>query len=147
MTLDDLIRNEEIRRLTVDYGYFLDNGRIDALAELFTEDAVFDQRPTGLDVVSRGRDEIRAMMTAVYEQFEGTIHYCTNHRVDAVDGDTATGTCYFQAVSLLKVGARTEYLGRYEDTYRRTSAGWRFAARILVPQLPVVNEGFALEQS
>jgi hypothetical protein len=48
-----------------------------------------------------------------------------NHVVE-VDGDVGTGTSYLEAKTVSK-GMAYPVAGRYRDTYRRTSAGWRFA--------------------
>lgn len=142
MNAEDLVQLELLRQLTVDYGYFLDTGRCEELSMLFTEDAVYDIRPTGLDVVAQGRANIRGLLQSAYDQFAGTVHYCLNQRILRLEENEAEGFCYFQALSLLKTGHRTEFLGRYVDTYRREDGRWLFQQRALVAHIPVSDEGF-----
>jgi ketosteroid isomerase-like protein len=66
----------------------------------------------------------------------------SNQRVLSVDGDTATGRCYFFQRSILRNGGRTEFSGRYDDVYRRTDAGWKIQRRVLTELLPTILEGY-----
>ena len=52
----------DIKRLQRAYGYYLDHGRWDDLADLFSDDATLE---IGLDGVYRGRDRIAAYFTAL----------------------------------------------------------------------------------
>jgi uncharacterized protein (TIGR02246 family) len=124
---------EQIRRLAHDYAHAVDGGRLDGIVAVFTPDAVWDTSAVGGDV-SQGLDEIRAYFAASAESLPATVHMTTNHIVD-VDGDAATGTSYFHAVFLDAAGTRHEALGRYEDTYARTSDGWKVQRRIVQPLL------------
>jgi hypothetical protein len=47
-----------------------------------------------------------------------------------VDGDTAHGRWYITEYGLTAKGRRTFYIAHYDDDYRRTAEGWRFARRI-----------------
>ena len=40
MTIEELLEIEEIKNLRIMYSHYFDGGQIDALASLFTEDAV-----------------------------------------------------------------------------------------------------------
>jgi hypothetical protein len=46
-----------------------------------------------------------------------------------LDGEAATGRWYFRELQRAPDGAGTELYGCYDDDYRRTPDGWRFARR------------------
>ncbi len=126
---------EDIVRLTHDYALYNDTFQVDALVDLFTEDAVFDMQPSGLDVY-RGREAIRDFFEREKRALSHVMHLTSNHRVD-VDGDTATGTAYYHAMGVIRRdGRENEARGYYDDRYVRTPAGWRFAARRSCPLIP-----------
>jgi hypothetical protein len=62
-------------------------------------------------------------------------HVCTNLRVDVHDADHASGVVYLSLYRADDVGdgpgplAGPSLIGHYEDTFVRTSDGWRIATR------------------
>ena len=112
-----------------------------AYASVFTEDAVLDASNTGVPAVV-GHAAIAKIMDDSFAQQTHNCHMTTNQRVLTVEGDRATGSCYFFQRSILKNGGRTEFSGRYEDVYRRTPAGWKIEKRVLVELLPTVLDGY-----
>lgn len=110
-------------------------------AAVFTDDGVLDATHTGIPAVV-GRAAIAKLMDDTFVQQSHNCHMVTNQRVLSVDGDQATGRCYFFQRSILRNGGRTEFSGRYEDEYRRTADGWKIARRILIELLPTVLEGY-----
>lgn len=126
---------EQIKRLAHDYAHAVDGPVVDEIVGLFTPDCVWDLRALGGDV-ARGREEVRAYFAATAESLLGTVHLTSNHVVDVdVDGEAATGSSYFHAVFVDAAGVRHEALGRYVDEYARTSEGWKFQSRIVLPLL------------
>lgn len=65
-----------------------------------------------------------------------------HHSVETIDGDTVDGKLLLSSHQLAQ---DRRPLGHHEDIYCCTCGGWRFAQRILVPYLPVVNTGFRRE--
>ena len=122
--LEDL---EAIRRLTHEYAMAVDTMQLDALVDLFLPEAVYDPGPGGLPVMN-DRDEIRAFFKATFESSKNLFHVTSNHIID-VDGDTATGTVYYQAKGVTTSGASFGASGYYADTYTRTADGWKFRRR------------------
>jgi ketosteroid isomerase-like protein len=112
-------------------------------AAVFTEDGVLDATHTGIPAVA-GRAAIAKLMDDTFAQQTHNCHMTTNQRVLSVDGDQATGRCYFFQRSILRNGGRTEFSGRYEDEYRRTSEGWKISRRVLIELLPTVLEGYEI---
>jgi ketosteroid isomerase-like protein len=112
-------------------------------ASVFTEDGVLDATHTGIPAVA-GRAAIAKLMDDTFAQQTHNCHMTTNQRVLSVDGDRATGRCYFFQRSILRNGGRTEFSGRYEDEYRRTPEGWKISRRVLIELLPTVLDGYVV---
>lgn len=132
---------QAIQHLQVDYARGADSFSGTTYAEVFTDDAILDATNTGLPAV-QGRAAIAKLMDDTFAQQTHNIHMTMNQRVTHIDGDTAEGWCYFLQRSILRNGGRTEFAGRYDDTYRRTPAGWKISKRILTELLPTVMEGY-----
>ncbi|MCA8927231.1 MAG: nuclear transport factor 2 family protein [Alphaproteobacteria bacterium] len=117
---------EEIRALRDSYHACINDGRFGAIADLFTDDA---HVKLGYLAEYRGRAQIDAGFCGMGERERFFIkQYIHSHRI-AVDGDTATGTSYLQA-TYGRFGVSYLVAGRYDDRYRRTPDGWRFAAMV-----------------
>jgi hypothetical protein len=136
--MDDLERvlaERACERLIVDYCRLVDFGNAAGIAELFTEDGVWQ----GTDLVLDGRDEIRAW----FQRREGVTrrvsrHVCTNVGIDVLSEDEAEGLCYLvnyrhdrqEGDTSLPVPAdHPKWVGELRDRFRRTPDGWRFAHR------------------
>lgn len=121
---------EQIRRLTHDYAWAIDNSHLDDLVTLFTDDAVFDMRPFGAPAAAEGADAVREAFRAMIDSLGGCVHLTMNHLID-VAGDSATGKIYCHAFVLNPDGSRAENLCLYEDVYARTGEGWKFRTRVV----------------
>lgn len=137
---------QAIKHLQVDYARGADSFSGATYAEVFTDDAVLDATNTGVPAV-RGRAAIAKLMDDTFVQQTHNIHMTMNQRVTRIDGDTAEGWCYFFQRSILKNGGRTEFAGRYDDTYQRTPDGWKISKRVLTELLPTVMEGYDVPAS
>lgn len=129
MQLDELLAREAIRDLVARYNSTGDSGRFAETLALFADDAVLE-RPDG-------RFE---GLAAIESQFHGAAtdlshlagpdgrvhlrHFTSTHQID-VDGETATGRCYYQV--LLPLGL--DHWGRYLDTYAVRDGRWVFTSR------------------
>lgn len=124
--LRELLEIEKIRRLKQLYSHLMDSGQIDALADIFTEDAVCEFGPEYGKW--EGRETIR---TNYHDVFDGQIsfyamHHCTNHYVDLTGPTTATGRSY-----LLDVVTATDaeaqpivWFGVYDEEYEKVGQQW-----------------------
>ena len=119
--LEDL---EAIRQLKARYCFLCDAGYdADGLAELFTEDAVWDGGTLGK---AEGREKIRKFFQRTPQVMPFSVHMVMNPLI-TVDGDTATGTWYlFQAASYAPENAALWGSGRYDEEYVRVGDAWRF---------------------
>ncbi|GAA2056601.1 nuclear transport factor 2 family protein [Catenulispora yoronensis] len=102
-----------------------DWGKFEAL---FTPDAEWEYRAGGEH--HTGPERITARVRPSIERLDATQHLLTNHVV-AVDGDTATHTCYYLAQHLRGTG-RFLAAGRYVDELRRADGRWLIAGRVLI---------------
>ena len=123
----------EIRHLVARYAYALDSGAADgyAYADLFTSDGVFtgmNQGPTGRSYA--GRDTLAGLARGGRRGPLYVSHFITNVVIEPAPGG-ARGTQYLAILALGDGQAphAVDHGGRYEDSYVRTPAGWRFKSR------------------
>jgi uncharacterized protein (TIGR02246 family) len=126
--VDISIARDAIRDLVARYNQLGDTGRVDALAQLFSNDAVLE---TPSDVC-RGRDGILALFASVASRTKSDAkikrlrHFTATHAIDIDSANEATGICYYQV--LTENGL--DHWGVYADRYVRGEDGlWLFAAR------------------
>lgn len=132
----------EIQRITHVYARGLDRFDPQEALSAFTDDAVWDASPVGLERLE-GRDAILAFFerdaAAIADQF----HVITNHVVDVdADGGTARGTNYVFSEGHTRSGASFRAIALNEDVYRRGADGWRIAERRISALTPPEMEGF-----
>jgi len=121
--LENLVAQQEIRDLSAKYAMFLDDHDWDALARLWTEDAVWSIG----DIVFDGRkavmDFLRGCLTEDYfaKHLNGQSLIEVNE-----DGVTATGKT---DVLWLAQNFETQVMARYVDTYVKAGGRWMFSRR------------------
>jgi len=115
---------EAIKRLKYRYADACDRGYdADALAELFTEDAVWDG---GLFGRYEGREAIRQFFQGVSSDITFAMHYMMNPII-TVNGDRARGSWYlFQTCTFAEGNTAIWGAARYEEQYRRVGGEWKF---------------------
>jgi ketosteroid isomerase-like protein len=126
MEIWELAAREEIRDLVARYNAQGDAGRIDAMLELFCEDAV-------LELEGRSYCGVEAMRRCFAAVAGGTRsggaryirHFTATHQIDLESETRAWGRCYYQ--TLTERGL--DHWGRYLDEYRRVAERWRFQRR------------------
>jgi hypothetical protein len=120
-----------LQDLNAEYTYLLDHNRVDALAELFTEDAVYTHGNRRSD----GRGAIRALFAARSSSGSRTArHLSTGLKVHIDSESVARGSSVcltFAFDGLPPITPAIPYLvADFEDTYRFCADGrWRFSAR------------------
>jgi ketosteroid isomerase-like protein len=132
----------DIQRATHVYARGLDRFDPAQALSAFTDDAVWDATPVGLE-----RLEGRAAILDFFERDAAAIadqfHVITNHVVDLDDdGVTARGTNYVFSEGHTKSGASFRAIALNEDVYRRTEDGWRIASRRISALTPPEMDGF-----
>jgi ketosteroid isomerase-like protein len=138
MTADDtstavqtLLDERDVVAVAVRYCRAIDTKDWPALAEVFLPDAI---AYLGDDVALTGLEAITGRIRRALSHLDDSQHLVGTHHV-AVDGDTATHSCYLQAQHVRwRADGGPNYLvgGRYEDRLVRTPQGWRIAERRLV---------------
>jgi hypothetical protein len=130
----ELVARESIRDLVARYNANGDLGRIDALMELFSEDATLEVIGSRL---YRGLAEIRGLFEGAaagaspgaqvddLPQTRFLRHHTATHQIDVAGRERAVGRCYF----VVYTDAGPDHWGRYEDEYRLAAQCWRFQSR------------------
>jgi ketosteroid isomerase-like protein len=114
-----------ISDLMIAYATAVDSmGDIDAICDVFTEDADFDLSGIGLPKAS-GHAGIRAFFAGVFADMTHHAHYLTNFAITAYSGDTASARAYVIGMGRAKDGSEVTVNGRYYFDVRRTPAGWK----------------------
>jgi ketosteroid isomerase-like protein len=130
--VERLLIERECERLIVAYSHLIDMGEAARVAELFTEDGVWESA----DATMRGRAQIHAGFGRRQDNTaRRSRHVCTNVAVAVTSATEATGLCYFTLYRADGVDTATapvegpEIVGEYRDAFVRTDDGWRIARR------------------
>jgi SnoaL-like domain len=134
ISIEDRVRRLEdrnaIQDLAVMYGYVMDERVVDGIPRLFTDDATL--RSADGVFSATGLDEIVKTYQGRFDVLGPTNHFVHGHvvRFDDSDPDVATGIVSSHAEVFRNEQPMWVAL-RYQDTYRRTPDGWRFADRLM----------------
>lgn len=127
----------QIAALVYRYAELLDQGDLDGVAALF-EHATWGSgtRPERM----RGIEQVRRMYDGVILYEDGTPHtkhVITNLVIEHEDGATqATARSYFTVLQAMdELSLQPIIAGRYEDRFENVDGQWRFAERIIHPDL------------
>jgi ketosteroid isomerase-like protein len=128
VTQEELIDRHELEQLVYAYCRHFDDNEPDAVAALFTDDAVVDYGPEFPNIV--GAAAIAGGIRAgLEERFAATSHHVSNIQIDFDGPDCATGVTYLYAWHRYRDGSPDgELWGRYHHRFQRVAAGWRIAA-------------------
>lgn len=111
---------QEIEALQHAYARYFDTRDAHAFADLYTDDAV---------LVQIDGKEIRTKEKFVKSVVNMPLPTNGYHRIlggdIVVEGDTAHAICRFEA----RTTAGQDVTGHYDDSYRRTPAGWKITRR------------------
>ena len=138
-TLEELSDREDIRDLRLAYTHHFDGGNLEALLDLYVDDAVCDFGEFGY---WNGKDEMRQGWAPYFTSpaTSGTFprgrHVVTNPQI-SVSGDEAHATwhltdiTYFDRPTGLVLEQPVVLYGTYEDHYRRIDGSWRITSTTL----------------
>ncbi len=134
MTVDDLDAEVAVRQVMVAYMDACDRHDPNAVAELFTEDAVWEDPAADPADALHGRAAIWSDYAAATTRLTFCVHYLTNERI-AVEGDRARARwSYFEpAVNRGTLAVWTA--GRYTIDLRKVEDRWFFSHFRLSAQL------------
>ncbi len=126
--LDDQLA---IRELVARYNYAIDEGRPEEWVATFVPDGTFESAALGKHT---GPEALLAFAKGYIAAFTG--RHCTSDFVVEVDGDDARSRCYLIVVNNAAAPI-VSTTAVYEDVLRRTSDGWRFVHRRVVPDTAI----------
>jgi hypothetical protein len=122
----------DLTQLVNRFSHYIDSGRYQELALLFTEDGIFDR----VGQVLNGRPAILEAMRNRHAFL--TRHMVSNILFTYIDAQEARATMY--VANFVGHGGKTELpvgfalpqpaILEFDDIYRRTTDGWRIAHRI-----------------
>jgi ketosteroid isomerase-like protein len=116
-----LVAHEQIRQLASRYAIALDARDLDALVALFVDDVQ-------VGASARGRTALRANFESRLRGLGVTILQVSNHVIDVVDPDHATGIVSCRGE--IEMGAEWVVQAiQYHDTYERRDGRWLFVRR------------------
>jgi hypothetical protein len=128
----------EINELAARYAFAVDTRADDgrAVADLFTPDGEL----VGVRGSAKGRDQLarlaRTGVMTAEKPIVGVSHFGMNHVIEPAAGG-ASGKEYLVMVNIAEGGKPggdfSSIGGHYEDSYVKTSAGWRFKRRVYIP--------------
>ena len=142
MDLAAVVRRLETERLYADYAECLDQDRLEAWPEFFTDDCVY--RVISAENVEAGLplgiiyatskamliDRIMALRQANIYEPQRYRHLITGMRIEQDGEKTLEVTANFLIVRTMQDGAMTVFAaGHYKDRIARTEAGWKFARK------------------
>lgn len=135
----DLAARRDINEAVQRYMRGLDRLEPDLQASAFHPDAVID-----CGLMRGGVDEFVTFAQDLLKTMDAT-HHLLGQVSLTIDGDRASGECYFQAWH--RAGSEAEgwrdviIAGRYLDTYTSIAGDWRIATRTLVTDWVTENPG------
>lgn len=121
----------EISELLKAYAFHFDRNEPDAVAALFSADAVIDYGPEVEPI--RGRDTIAGRIgMGLSEIFEATSHHISNISVEFESETLARAVAYVHAWHRYRDGSPDGYLwGQYHTRLARAADGWRIVGLVL----------------
>ena len=124
-----------IGELNQRYAVHVDLHEIDEWVDLFTPDAVFDEREFGTPLLT-GHDHIRAYGQTLAASVKYALHHMTTHVITDLTPTSASGIAFAVVEALLNDGSQTRYQVFYRDRYEKVDGRWLFAERVLKTTMP-----------
>lgn len=118
----------QIRQLVAHYSFDIGDRRVDAVRALFAEDAVLRSHDGVMHAA--GPDAIMAQFDGRFAVLGPGHHVMHDIQIDFVDEENATGRVAGHA-ELMRHGRMMVAAIRYDDRYRKTPSGWKFAERVI----------------
>jgi ketosteroid isomerase-like protein len=125
---------DEIKSLACVHAAREDRQQASALADLYTEDGIWDASPVGLPCL-QGRDALIAGFEARFADIPITFQLVANQLVWIDGPDAAGGSCCVVGWAVSIDGDRVEVLRVCDDRYLRTDDGWRLHSRVVSPAM------------
>ena len=126
--LYDHIQIEKIRRMRLEYSYYMDARDLDYVANLYTEDALCEFGPYGS---WQGRATILENFKQVFvgnlKPKFSSLHYNTNHLVWIDSETSARGVCYLLDIETFRAADTNSILWHalYDEDYVKVDGNWK----------------------
>jgi ketosteroid isomerase-like protein len=124
ISTDDVVA---LQQLTSQYCYLIDAFDVDAMHQIYTDDAIWDLTSIGASRIE-GLSGIQGHLRAIEDLPRPFGHYLTCVHVDERDGEVVVRSKYF----LPRANADTMF-GELTDIVVRTEKGWRVRHRSPTP--------------
>ncbi|MEZ5656423.1 MAG: nuclear transport factor 2 family protein [Sphingobium sp.] len=126
-----------LQDLMTDYCYAVDKLKdVDALLDLFTDDAVLDFSDIGLPAMP-GKETFKKFYDAVFADMSHHTHYISNFRVESYDGDKAVMRAYVQGLGRAKDGNEVHVHVRYRMECVKRGGGWLCSRYEILTGMPL----------
>jgi hypothetical protein len=147
--IEKLVEIESIKKLKARYYRFMDTGQYDQLENIFSEDAVFDERlalknmgdaSTGekdffeKNIYVTGRAAIVNMFRTVGGSMRG-VHHGHMPEIEILSATTASGIWAMEDIVSWPSGGPVKHLhgyGYYHDTYTKVNGSWKVQSHQLL---------------
>ena len=114
---------ESLKRLLYKYCYSIDEGDVDGVMSIFTDDAQGDYSPLG---TQKGKSELRKFYA---ETVPSVVSFCVHmvHNADIrINGDTAEGLFYYEApCNSVPMQKAVLIQGKYDLRYKKVNGEWK----------------------
>lgn len=128
-----------VMRLIARIAHLADTGDLGEYADCFAEDAIWVlPADSGVGLPPQTRSGIADIVQGARERRDSGMQgpgSSTRHVVSTIDvevqGDTATSRAYWRYYSHTDATPQLLTMGQYDDTFRRTSSGWRLQQRAI----------------
>ncbi len=130
----------QISELRARYAWLAARSQFATVADLFTEDAVFEA-PGGPGNRTRieGRESFRTTLGALTSPTPVQVVPIIANEIIVIDGDEGRGTCLMH--SPVTGGEQPGFHGYYHDRFRRVDGRWLFSERLYYFYLPYYEDG------
>jgi ketosteroid isomerase-like protein len=129
-TLRELVDRQQITELIHAYCERFDRADADAVAALFTPDAVIDYNPDTDNI--RGENMAATIAVGLRNTFAASSHHVSNISIEFEGADAARSLCYIYAWHRYRDGSPDGHLwGRYRMRYARGAEGWLITELLL----------------
>lgn len=129
--VQELADRQAIADLIYAYCLHFDNNEPEAVAALFTDDAVVDYGPEASTIIGAGAIAT-TIAVGLEKTFLATSHHVSNIQITFDGTDVARSVSYLYAWHRYVDGSPDgELWGRYRHSFVRTDAGWRISGLLL----------------
>src|SRR5688572_22108179 len=109
---------------------------VDALVNLFTEDAVIDMSAIHLPHFT-GQAGIRGFFEPVFEMMTHHAHHWSNFTIERLAGDSASISAYVIGMGHSRDGNSVQVFVQYFMDCVRSAGGWKIRRYRIQPRLPL----------